>query len=1132
MNPIDEPSGKYLFDRVEEILLNNDLTPKERIPKYRTLLEDLFKLLTSDSPQYLNGVFAKMVYLFKSSDIPGNIKNHSHSLRIFANDVVHKGDLLPGLLDDKRCVYELAEVVSYFFHLSIPDSICNYYLDSLQEISQHYQYKHEKRPSYDFEGVIENIYFPSEDSGLDFCVLTCQTDSLGRINLKILNHKDENGFGCDFSVFGRIAESFQNIYVTEVEQSKSNEEEYYTTKRSFIVLEPDYLIDAKELSGCRQLNYQMPGKYEDVPLLYMLSRFLKSEVTSPMMVGNVVGKMLDDLITKTTSYDYKSSFESVMRDNSFGMLCIANDRKRYNRQNIQQIFNESQLHEKQLKTELSRYEKKNPIVEPTFISNRYGLQGRLDILVNYIDSNRKDIIELKSSKKYPNLQLSLYPNHEAQTFCYDLLISSVYDNRVGTSSILYSSAPIVDKPLRNVIEENVISKQDLLMLRNNIVANELRIGKGLFASFHDIISVPLNCPSYLEEQLAEFRDTIEGLNGVLKDYFFGFIKFIYKELRVAKIGSDEIDSKTHGYAALWKASKEEKQENLDVLISLKVKNVSEDFSITLELEPDIFSKGVNVSSFRVGDSAILYPTPNRDEIHPLKSQILKCYVTFIHRNSVVVSLVNKQLDKSYFKESLYWALDRDFRETGYKHLLQSVYEFIKSDERVIELVLGNMQPQFEEEIGILENDLDEFQSENVKNAVRAKDYYLIQGPPGTGKTSKVLVEIVRNLQHANSNILIVAFTNRAVDEICEKLTRLDISCIRLGKGEKSYCWSAMAKNFKLDEMYERIQGTSVFVSTLSTFAGNLDILKFKPFDTLIVDEASQVLEPQIVGFLKYFRKWILIGDENQLPAVVMQSAEDSKCESELLNDLSLVNYRESLFYRLKKNAIKKGWDNCHGSLLNQYRMHRDIARFPSEMFYNGNLKIGTAFQEKPLADLSGGKMQDISKILTQSRIIFIPSKKCQRTKTNDDEADLVAKMVEYIADVYGDSFNPEKTIGVITPFRAQIANIRNKLNSKYHDVTIDTVERFQGSERDIIIVSYAVKSSVQLRTVKSINDEGVDRKLNVTLTRAKEHLIIMGVEEVMNKDILFRQLIDFIKLNDGYLLNPLSKEQITTSDLF
>jgi len=468
MNSIDEPFGKFLFGRLEEILSNSDWKPKERIPKYRTILEDLFKSLTSDSPQYLNGLFSKMVYLFKSYTIPGNIRNYSHSLRKFANDVVHKADLIPTTVDDKRCAFELAEVISYFSHVSVPDTILNYYSDSVTEITLHYKQKQEKLPSYDFYAVIESIYFPPEDSGLNFCVLTCQTDSLGKISLKLFNNKNETDFGCDLSAFGRIAEPYQNIYVTEVVQSKSNEEEYYTTKNSFIVLEPDYLIDAKELSGCRQLNYRMPGKYEDVPLLYMLSRFLKSEVTDRIMVGNVVGKMLDDLITKRDSYDYKSSFESVMRDNSFGMLCIGNENGKYKRQNIQQIYDEAKLHESQLKSVLTHYKKQNPIVEPTFISSRYGLQGRLDVLVKHVDSNQKDIIELKSSRKYPKLELGLYPNHEAQTMCYDLLVTSVYDNRVGTSSILYSSAPIVDKPLRNVTEEKIISKQDLLMLRNRL----------------------------------------------------------------------------------------------------------------------------------------------------------------------------------------------------------------------------------------------------------------------------------------------------------------------------------------------------------------------------------------------------------------------------------------------------------------------------------------------------------------------------------------------------------------------------------------------------------------------------------------------------------------------------------------
>ena len=118
--------------------------------------------------------------------------------------------------------------------------------------------------------------------------------------------------------------------------------------------------------------------------------------------------------------------------------------------------------------------------------------------------------------------------------------------------------------------------------------------------------------------------------------------------------------------------------------------------------------------------------------------------------------------------------------------------------------------------------------------------------------------------------------------------------------------------------------------------------------------------------------------------------------------------------------------------------------------------------------------------------------------------------MKHIATVFGDDFNPNETVGVITPFRAQIANIRNHLDNKLQDITIDTVERFQGSERKIIIVSFAVKSTTQLGAIQSLNDEGVDRKLNVAITRAKDHLILIGSEDVLIRT-KFKKLIDFIK---------------------
>ena len=131
----------------------------------------------------------------------------------------------------------------------------------------------------------------------------------------------------------------------------------------------------------------------------------------------------------------------------------------------------------------------------------------------------------------------------------------------------------------------------------------------------------------------------------------------------------------------------------------------------------------------------------------------------------------------------------------------------------------------------------------------------------------------------------------------------------------------------------------------------------------------------------------------------------------------------------------------------------------------------------------------------------------------------------------GEKFEPKKTVGVITPFRAQIANIRNKLNGEFFDVTIDTVERFQGSERDIVIISFAIKSTNQLASIQSLNDEGVDRKLNVAITRAKDHLIMMGSEDLLNSSLLFKDLIEHVKSKGGYMSNPLL-EDINTKNLF
>jgi len=152
-----------------------------------------------------------------------------------------------------------------------------------------------------------------------------------------------------------------------------------------------------------------------------------------------------------------------------------------------------------------------------------------------------------------------------------------------------------------------------------------------------------------------------------------------------------------------------------------------------------------------------------------------------------------------------------------------------------------------------------------------------------------------------------------------------------------------------------------------------------------------------------------------------------------------------------------------------------------------------------------------------ARAIFIPTPVDERgaiQKVNVYESDAVADLVHYLFGHYkttGKFFHPG-SIGVITPYRAQIARIRQTLAQSGFDpdqITVDTVERYQGGARDIIIISLCTNTLHQLNILSSLSDEGIDRKLNVALTRAREQIIILGNPELLAHSAIYRELIGF-----------------------
>ncbi|MFK7933813.1 MAG: C-terminal helicase domain-containing protein, partial [Saprospiraceae bacterium] len=152
----------------------------------------------------------------------------------------------------------------------------------------------------------------------------------------------------------------------------------------------------------------------------------------------------------------------------------------------------------------------------------------------------------------------------------------------------------------------------------------------------------------------------------------------------------------------------------------------------------------------------------------------------------------------------------------------------------------------------------------------------------------------------------------------------------------------------------------------------------------------------------------------------------------------------------------------------------------------------------------------------QSRTHFFSTKAdylSGNLKINQHEAEKIVELVTAFQQIYHDNQTEltSKSIGIITPYRAQIAQIRKVLNTTNEDyswLTIDTVERYQGGARDIILISLCTNSASQLESLVSLSDEGVDRKLNVALTRARKHLVVVGNAELLRGNTVYEQLMD------------------------
>ncbi len=922
---------------------------------------------------------------------------------------------------------------------------------------------------------------------------------------------------------------------------------------SFIVLEPDYLIDISSLAECFRDYGHHPGNY-------FLSRMQPIENARPLLLGNIANLFLDEWIhAPNEDIDYRTCMQKAFRRYPIELAACPDLR---DREKERQFFDDCKLHFEHIRETVNdtfyaagyELDKTDAVLEPSYICEALGLQGRLD----YMQRDMSSFIEMKSGKadEYA-IRGKVEPkeNNKVQMLLYQAVLqySMGMDHRKVKAYLLYTRYPLLypSRPswamVRRVID-----------LRNRIVADEYGIQlhnnpEYTARKLDEINASTLNerglrgrfWETYLRPPIDRFQEKLQRLSAIEKSYFYAVYNFLTKELYTSKSGDVDYEGRT-GAASLWLSTLAEKCEAGEIIYNLRIREnhaADEHKAYLLLVRSDLEEKELpeavadndiqNVlPNFRQGDAIILYER-NCGTDNVTNKMVFKGNIEHLTDHEIGIRLRATQQNPSVLPADSLYAIEHDTMDTTFRSMYQGLYAYLSATQERRDLLLAQRPPKFDESLDSLVSQAKDDFTRVALKAKAAQDYFLLIGPPGTGKTSCALKKMVETF-HADkgAQILLLSYTNRAVDEICKSLAsiRPAVDFIRVGSElscDETYrthlIENELASCNRRSEVYERIRNCRIMVGTVAAISGKPELFRLKHFNVAIIDEATQILEPQLLGILcargeeggNAIDKFILIGDHKQLPAVVLQSSEQSAIYEESLLSIGLTNLKDSLFERLYRNCTARQSSlTSHPSydmLCRQGRMHPEVALFANRAFYGGRLiPVGLPHQ-----------LEDSDTVCRLAFYPSVPEKTGTSTKINHSEARIVADLVARIYEDCRTDFDEARTLGIITPYRSQIALIKKEIAAlgipALNRIMVDTVERFQGSERDVIIYSCCINSYFQLKFVSNLTEEDgtlIDRKLNVALTRARKQMFVTGVPKYLKSNPLYESLLNLMEYKE------------------